>query len=190
MDAIAEFEVVLNSIAGLFVDSQDAFALLQAKVESEAEGKDWDSPIYYGDGPMGAAKYVPHTTTIADRIARNADCGENATFVGNIALVTIYSYGEDHYRAQIAHARAVTKDEIKSDVMGDIRQLRHSILHNRGLATKEVAACKVLKWFSEGDEIFLSQQMFLQMISYIRADLYQLRSNPSLRGTRNEAACP
>ena len=56
MDAIAEFEVVLNSITGLFVDSQDAFALLQAKVESEAEGKDWDSPIYYGDGPVGAAK--------------------------------------------------------------------------------------------------------------------------------------
>ena len=39
MDAITEFEAVLNSITGLFVDSQDAFALLQAKVESEAEGR-------------------------------------------------------------------------------------------------------------------------------------------------------
>ena len=190
MDAITEFEAVLNSITGLFVDSQDAFALLQAKVESEAEGKDWDSPIYYGDGPVGAAKDVPHTTTIADRIARNADCGENATFVGNMALVTIDSYWEDCYRAQIAHARAVTKKEIKSDVMGDIRKLRNSILHNRGIATKEVAACKVLKWFNERDDIFLSEQMFLQMISHVRADLHQLRSNPSLQGTRDEAARP
>jgi len=188
MNAIDEFEEVLNAITGLFIDSQDAYALLQSKVESEAEGKDWDSPIYYGDGPVGAANLVAHTTTIAQRIGRNADCGENATFVGNMALVTIYSYWEDHYRAQIAQIKGITKDEIKSDVMGDIRQLRHSIIHNRGTATKEVENCKVLKWFNEGDEVFVSEQMFLQMISHVRADLHELRSNPALQGTRDEAS--
>ena len=190
MDAIAEFEKILNSITGLFVDSQDAYALLQAKVESEAKGKNWGSPIYYGDGPPGAANYVAHTTTIAERIGRNADCGENATFVGNMALVAIYSYWEDHYREKIADVRGIKKEEIKSDVMGDIRQLRRSIVHNRGIATKEVEDCKVLKWFSEGEDVFLNQQMFLQMISHVRADLHELRSNPSLQGTRDEAARP
>jgi hypothetical protein len=176
MDAIDEFEEVLNSITGLFVDSHDAYALLQAKVELEAEGKDWDSPIYYGDGPVGAANHVAHTTTIAERISRNADGAENATFVGNMALVMIYSYWEDHFRAQIATAKGVTKDALKSDVMGDIRWLRQSIIHHRGIATGEIGNCKVLTWFAKGDAIFLNEQMFLQMISYVRAYLDQLRS--------------
>ena len=183
MDAIEEFEQMLNSITGLFVDSQDAYALLQAKVESEAEGKDWDTPIYYGDGPQGAANHVAHTTTIAERIGRNADCGENATFVGNMALAMIYSYWEDRYRVQLAQIRGVAKDDIKSDVMSDIRHLRNSIIHNRGVATKEVQNCKVLRWFNEGDRVFLNQQMFLQMISDVHATLCELRSNNSVQAT-------
>jgi Trypsin-like peptidase domain len=124
----------------------------------------------------GAANHVAHTTTIAERIGRNADCGENATFVGNMALVMIYSYWEDHYREQIATARRVTKDDLKSDVMGDMRWLRQSIIHHRGIATNDVGNCKVLLWFAKGEEIFLSEQMFLQMISYVRAYLDELRS--------------
>jgi len=177
MDAINEFEKVLNSITGLFVDSQDAYAFLQAKVELEAEGKDWDSPIYYGGGPLGAAHHVAHTTTIGERISRNADCGENATFVGNMALAMIYSYWEDHFRAQIATARGIKKDDLKSDVMGDIGWLRHSIIHNRGIATDKSGNCRVLTWFAKGDNIFLNEQLFLQMISHVRAYLDELRSS-------------
>jgi hypothetical protein len=177
MDVIEEFERMLNSITGLFVDSQDSYALLQAKVESEAEGKDWDSPIYYGDGPQGAANHVAHTTTIAERIGRNADCGENATFVGNMVLVMIYSYWEDLYRVRLAQIRGVAKNRIKSNVMDDIRHLRNSIIHNRGVATTEVQNCKILRWFSEGDKVFLNQPMFLQMISEVHAALSELRSN-------------
>ncbi len=176
MSAIDEFEELLNSIAGLFVDSHDAYALLQKKVEFEAEGKDWDSPIYYGDGPPGAVKYVAHTTTIAERISRNACGAENATFVGNMALVMIYSYWEDHYRTQVATAKGVAKNELTSDVMGDIRRLRQSIIHRRGIAMDEVSSCKVLTWFSPGDEIFINEQMFLQMISSVRAYLADLRT--------------
>lgn len=89
-----------------------------------------------------------------------------------MALVMIYSYW-DHFRAQIETARGLTKDALKSDVMGDIRRLRQSIIHHRGIATDN---CKVLTWFTKGDEIFLNEQMFLQMISYVRAYLDELRS--------------
>lgn len=174
--AIREFEEILNSITGLVIDSFDAYALLQAKIETEATGKNWDSPVYYGDGPVTAGTNVAHTTTIAERIARNADGGENATFVGNMALVTIYSYWEDHFRAQIAATRGLAKDALKSDVMGDIRLLRQAIIHNRGIATDEFGSCKVLTWFARGDEIFINEQMFLQMISSVRAYLHELRS--------------
>ena len=100
--------------------------------------------------------------------------------IGNIEMLTkrsmIYSYWEDHFRAQIANAKGVTKDVLKSDVMGDIRWLRQSIVHHRGIATDEVGNCKVLTWFAKGDEIFLNEQKFLQMISHARAYLDELRS--------------
>lgn len=152
---------------------------MQDKLVAEAEDQNWDTPLYYGDGPAGEATQVAHTTTLGERIGRNACDSENCTFFGNMALVTIYGFWEDHYREKIAETRGIAKDDIKSDVMGDIRHLRHSIIHNIGIATKEVENCKVLKWFNEGDKVFLNEQMFLQMISHVRADLHELRSNPS-----------
>lgn len=175
-DPIEEFETILNQITGLVIDSFDAYALLQAKLEQEA-GESWGDPIYYGDGPVGEVKCVAHTTTVADRIARNADTGENAIFVGNMALVAIYSYWEDNYRKHIAEIKGMVKVELISEVMGDIRNLRHAIIHNRAVANDNVAKSRVLTWFEAGDDIFINEQMFLQMISCVRAYLHELRSS-------------
>jgi hypothetical protein len=176
-DPIEEFEAILHTITGLVLDSFDAYALLQAKLEQEVAGASWDVPIYYGDGPVGEATSVAHVTTIADRIARNADAGQNAIFVGNLALVAIYSYWEDNSRGRIAAIKGVVKDALVSDVMGDIRHLRHAIIHNKAVANDDVAKSRVLKWFVAGDDIFISEQMFLQMISCVRAYLHELRSS-------------
>lgn len=176
LDPIEEFEAILHSITGLVLDSFDAYALLQAKLEQEA-GASWDVPIYYGDRPVGLEACVAHVTTVADRIARNADAGQNAIFVGNMALVAIYSYWEDNSRKQIAAIRGVAKDALESDVMGDIRNLRHAIIHNRAVANDNVAKSRVLPWFAVGDDIFINEQMFLQMISCVRTYLHELRSS-------------
>lgn len=85
------------------------------------------------------------------------------------------AFGKTITEEKIAETRGIAKDDIKSDVVGDIRHLRHSIIHDIGIATKEVENCKVLKWFNEGDKVFLNEQMFLQMISHVRADLHELR---------------
>lgn len=175
-DPIEEFEAILHAITGLVLDSFDAYALLQANLEQKA-GASWDVPIYYGDGPVGVETSVAHVTTVADRIARNADAGQNAIFVGNMALVAIYSYWEDNSREHIATIKGVAKDALVSDVMGEIRHLRHAIIHNRAVANDDVAKSRVLTWFAAGDEIFINEQMFLQMISCVRSYLHELRSS-------------
>jgi hypothetical protein len=55
--------------------------------------------------------------------------------------------------------------------MGDVRLLRHSIIHHRGVALKNVEACKLLKWFREGDAMILTPQHFEELIPRMRADL-------------------
>ncbi len=165
----------MHSITGVVLDSFDAYALLQAKLEQEA-GSFWDVSIYYGDGPVGEETCVAHVTTVADRIARNADAGQNAIFVGNMALVAIYSYWEDNFRKHIAAIRGLEKDALKSDVMGDIRNLRHAIVNNKAVANDSVAKSRVLKWFVTGDDIFINEQMVLDLISRVQTYLHELRS--------------
>lgn len=175
-DPIDEFEAILHTMTGLVLDSFDAYALLQAKLVQEA-GSCWDVPIYYGDGSVGGEISVAHVTTLAERIARNADTGQNAIIVGNMALVAIYSYWEDNSRERIAAVKGVPRDQLVSDVMGDIRHLRHAIIHNRAVANNVVAKSRVLTWFAAGDDIFLNEQMFVQMISCVRSYLHELRSS-------------
>ena len=167
-DLIAEFETVLDGITAVFLDSRDGFELLQRHIEESAENKSWDTPIYFGDGPSETVENIAHVTTIGNRIGRNASDGDNCVFVSNMTIVAIYGYWEDHYRSRIAEALSRKKYEITSDIFGDIRWLRDSIVHRRSYASKDVERCRVLKWFSEGQEIFLNERMFLQMNQEIR----------------------
>ena len=174
---ITEYLSVLDGITAVFLDSRNGFELLQAHIETQAGSKSWDEPIYFGDGPPATCENVAHATTIGDRIGRNACDGENCTFVSNMAVVSIYGYWEDHFRAEIAKALGKEKNQVASDIFGDIRRLRQSIVHHRGIALKDVESCKVLQWFSENDQIFLSETMYIQMLAEIHEYLRGLKAH-------------
>lgn len=176
---IEEFEAFLNTVFGVFVDSRYGYQLQQKKLLEGAEGQDWDSPMYYGNGPEPHASVVDHTATLGDRIARNAPEGDNCKFIGNMCLVCIYSFWENRYRQAIAEYVGVDGGKIELDIFGDIKQFRHSIVHNRGIAKEEMGKCKVLKWFYKGDEVFLTEPMFREVVSKIREALDDLKINPN-----------
>ena len=167
-EIVREFVSILDSVTAVFLDSRDGFELLQIQLEAENQDRNWNEPVYFGDGPPSQVRNVAHTTTIGDRIGRNACDGANCTFVSNMAVVAIYSYWEDYYRLEIAKAMNLTNQELKSDIFGEIRRLRQAIVHHHGKATAEVAAAKLLAWFDEGEEIFFSQAMFFRLVSEIR----------------------
>jgi hypothetical protein len=48
------------------------------------------------------------------------------------------------------------RDHARFDLRGDLYYLRTSIVHNRGIATSQVAKCKIIKWFKPDDPISLS----------------------------------
>ncbi len=55
--------------------------------------------------------------------------------------------------------------------MGDIRYLRQSIIHNRGIAVSNVENCKVLKWFAPGEIVDLDptqvETLILEVKTYV-----------------------
>lgn len=70
-------------------------------------------------------------------------------------IALIFSRWEKHYRPLFAEAAGVREDQVRSDVMGDIRHLRNDVVHNRGIAGKNTRKCEVLTRFRDGDRIVL-----------------------------------
>ena len=142
------------------------------------------SSYFYGDGPPEhdpddpAAPWL-HRTTQGDLMRRNLPDGLNDVFIGNMCLVQLYTYWEDHYRSQIALALSVEDDNINVPVFGDVRHIRNSIIHHRGIALPEVERCEVLKWFKEGDQISVSTSQFRQLAQEVNNYLDNLTTDPN-----------
>jgi hypothetical protein len=70
----------------------------------------------------------------------------------------IYSFWNDEIRPRLARCKNVKADDIKVDALGDLRLLRHAILHNKGiLVASQFARLKAMRELFEPDkEIILS----------------------------------
>ena len=113
------------------------------------------------------ARYL-HRTTQGEFKSRNSENGVNTILMDRSIIVTMYSFWEEHFRPTIAAAANLTKDEIKLDIFGDLRILRHCIIHRIGKCDVEIKKTKILKWFSERGEIILTEQMMDEIFTEVK----------------------
>jgi hypothetical protein len=60
------------------------------------------------------------------------------------------------------------KDNVQSDLFGDINKMRNVILHASGIMDQRARSMKVLKWFSVGDRVIVDREKLHQVILLIR----------------------
>jgi len=119
-----------------------------------------------------------HVGTVRDARVRTDPGGSNFTILANLCITAFYDYWNDYFRREYCRAKGYdgSDEELREhasfDLWGDIRHLRNSIVHNRGVATKEIGRCKVIKWFQPGDHISISPE---RMRSVFHA-LYRFRN--------------
>lgn len=183
-ELLNEFGSIVNSIYGVYLDSTRGFYLLsKALIDEQKQAiqllKKTNPELanlehldkqksYYGRGdPNKPDSVFVQVSTQAEQKARNEDGGANYKFNANMCLVSLYQYWEDEYRGKIEQALGLEKNSVQADIMGDIRWLRESIIHNKAITSKKIRKCKVLKWFKKGDEIFIDKNMFEEMIYHI-----------------------
>ena len=131
---------------------------------------------------------------------RVVDDGKNALLLGNQCIVSAYAYWEEYLRIEIGKAvgvlqegaeaddntRVILNKHVASDLWGDLRYIRNSIIHHNGIANSDIARCKLIKFFSPGQRIELNHErmraIFLAMGRY-RNELHSmsLPSHPKLR---------
>lgn len=104
-----------------------------------------------------------------DMKGRISENGCNYLLLGNLCIVSAYSYWEEYLRIEIGIAfgvlrkgsknsektRKILNKYVKSDFWGDMRCLRNSIVHNNGIANSDMSKCKIIKYFSPGQKIGL-----------------------------------
>lgn len=185
MQAVREFERVVNGVYGVYLDAVRGFSLVkkameQSQIQTIRQLKQ-KSPKYanlehldkalmvYGEGDPNTPDAIElHRCTQAEYKNRNSPNGLNYQFIGNMGLIALYQYWEDNYRAIIARDLGKTKNDLQVPIMGDLRILRHSIIHHNGIALADVKQCQILSWYSEGDEIFIDEEKFKTIIYHIK----------------------
>ena len=72
-----------------------------------------------------------------DYLSINSPGGSNEQQHSHAVLVFLFTYWEDEIRPRLAALKKINLQEIRSDIMGDLRILRNVILHSKGIIRRD-----------------------------------------------------
>lgn len=182
-----EFVSIIDSIQGLYLDMRRGFGALvhdiqnkQAEMARDFPGQSIDNfdklDFTYHLGTEGDATYSDvHRCLQGEFKRRNSPSGENPARAGNMCLVQIFQFWNDHYRPEIEISLGWKKGMLKVDVMGDMRLLRNLIIHHGAIADERVRKLRILKWFDDGDRVEITREQFLQLVTLIKEAMQDVR---------------
>lgn len=99
---------------------------------------------------------------------------KNGYFVNEICkslLCTIYSLWDETYRHRIAKAAGVDAGALIAPLMGDLRKIRHCILHNKSVIPENGYQFEVLAWELAPGVLSITAEMFREFIDMVRTKM-------------------
>jgi hypothetical protein len=176
MSAASEFLGETNGVFGFFFDVQTAgYLAIQMLDQILAKHRLNDSSDFIvGTGepkgtPAQEIERSLHSTTVQEVKRRMADAGSDQAQAARHVVVFVFHLWDEKYRAKLAAELGRPANELAIDILGDLRLLRNSIIHNKGVASADVARCKIITRFKPGDEIALNKEDIHLVIRELRA---------------------
>jgi hypothetical protein len=87
--------------------------------------------------------------------------------IGKSFLTTIYSSWDEYFRSQIAQESGVDHKSVKSGLMGDLRRIRHCIVHKKSIVTDEAERFEELSWELPPGYFQVTEEMFQSFIEQV-----------------------
>jgi hypothetical protein len=108
----------------------------------------------------------------SDYLAANASGGSNEQQHARAILIFIFAYWELEIRPRLAAAAKTDTNNIKSDIMGDLRVLRNVILHAKGIlpTDKHKELRKVASLFAPDRPLHLGYEDMHQIFVLVKQD--------------------
>lgn len=92
--------------------------------------------------------------TLSQAIAQVAPDGPVSRRLGELWVVFVYSALDREFRPRLAEAHGCDAHELTYNLLGDLRLVRHDIVHNGAIATDGcIGKFKRLRWFKEGTPV-------------------------------------
>jgi len=184
VDVLGDLRLMLNRAAAAQAFSN--FGLAQVGNVIAAGPRSTDNPdpaVYVGIGDPNDATSKQYAQFRASEIpSLVAKRGPIATQLGHQWAVFVYAEWENNFRPRIASAFGCLPDQVKAAVFGDLRCLRHDILHHGAVATEEwTGRCGVLRWFQAGQSIVIEAEHIAEFMSLVPWD--ELENGTSVHST-------
>ncbi|WP_326545187.1 hypothetical protein QGN32_15165 [Mycolicibacterium sp. ND9-15] len=96
------------------------------------------------------------------------------------AVVEFFTEWEEYYRPALAAALGCSEDDIRIDYFGDLRNMRHDYVHNRGIC-RNSARNKVLKWFTKGEVMIPTPANYLELLTAFPAEQLRIKPPPFVK---------
>lgn len=167
-ELFAELDREFLRTAGVASFSPVGIHLLNDQIPWDPSDQNPDPRLFIGAGaPSDPDAEVHASWSKSDFEAALADDRWLATWLSHAWLALIAAKWEGHYRPSFSKLHGVDLNDVRSDVMGDIRHLRNDVIHNKANASNEhTARCRIITRFKPGDSIVLEPR-----------DIWFLRSN-------------
>lgn len=127
------------------------------------------SSIHFSDQDPNARKTTA-TLRISELRELTRQGGEFEDRLAKSTLVALYSEWDEYYRPRIAKEHLVGTHSVRSDLMGDLRLIRHCIVHAKSVITDEHRRLKALDWLLKPGELTIAQPMMNRLFNQLREE--------------------
>jgi hypothetical protein len=145
LETLREFIDFLNHQVGVYMDALAGFAGNKTRVELQVvpvlrrtqQRKDTDgvNVTVWSSFEDPSSPNIIHNriTRATDYIAYNSEQGFNEQQHVRVIIVMIFSFWNEEIRPRLARCKNIDANDIKVDALGDLRIVRHAIIHNKSV---------------------------------------------------------
>jgi hypothetical protein len=119
-------------------------------------GANAEGNLLIGNGVPGTGGPVHAVVPNSLILSGGADCLDA---LAKGVLCMTYAHWESYVRSALARDADVKVDSVRCDLMGDLRRIRHCVLHENSRITNRTRHMQVLDWhLSEGEHLIVSDK--------------------------------
>lgn len=161
---LAEFQARAHELYTCFVFAaiglQNAAERLRPQLTGAA-----NQTMFVGNTAPGQGKHQARIK-MQDLVAFSSKDGVFTDTLAKSLIVLLYSEWDELYRHRFAKDIGVEASAVRADLMGDIRQIRNWIVHNKSVIGNK--PLKVLPWqLSAGSLLTISENCFVQFMDQL-----------------------
>ncbi len=183
-DVIREYIEFVNRQVGVYMDALAGFAGHHTRIERQVHrisrpvnshiDNTGQRVVVYTSYEDPAQPDIIHNRIIraTEYMAANSEGGSNEQQHAQAVLVFLFTYWEDEIRPRLATSKRVELEEIRSDIMGDLRILRNVILHSKGIIRPEkyIDLKKLSNMFVVDQPVHVSYEGMHRILVLIKQD--------------------